>query len=271
VTTRVPKIHWMDYLNYNWMKLDFEKDLHDRNGVNKLFNILISNKEVSLMSNSALLDSGQLLRDFEQDVSTPSEQNHYIETLMKNQVTLSQAVCEGTMFGQSVQKQLTVVQRIFHACFSKYHLGNHVTSQDQVETSSLTTTSQVVTMNFDHKFSGSEALIEMGVRTALRLVFTLIRHSWSEPSLASQICSDVLQTALDVLVSLPALSLADEAKIPIMGLDCLKQVYDFLKSVVVGRFVATPETIQISCELLLLLAFQRGSLKHLLDWIEMSL
>ena len=34
---------------------------------------------------------------------------------------------------------------------------------------------------------------------------------------------------------------------------------------------ATPSARRISCELLLLLACQRGSLKHLLEWIDMAL
>ena len=64
----------------------------------------------------------------------------------------------------------------------------------------------------------------LGVRTGLRLLFTLIRHSWQQPSLADSICTDVLQTAYDVVNNLPPLSLADSSKIPAMGLDCLHQV-----------------------------------------------
>ena len=66
--------------------------------------------------------------------------------------------------------------------------------------------------------------VSSGVRTGLRLLFTLIRHSWNQPSLASSICTEVLETAVDVILGLPPLSLADDSKIPAMGLDCLFQV-----------------------------------------------
>ena len=63
-----------------------------------------------------------------------------------------------------------------------------------------------------------------GVRTGLRLLFSLIKHSWDQPTLASSLCSEVLQTAFDVVSNLPPLSLADDSKMPPMGLDCLMQV-----------------------------------------------
>jgi len=72
----------------------------------------------------------------------------------------------------------------------------------------------------------------LGVRTGLRLLFTLIRHSWTQPSLADSICTDVLQTAYDVVSNLPPLSLADSSKIPAMGLDCLHQVCIFFQLIV---------------------------------------
>ena len=49
------------------------------------------------------------------------------------------------------------------------------------------------------------------------------------------------------------------------------QVCDFLKNTVAINSGANATSRQVSCELLLLLAFQRGSLRHFLDWIEMAL
>lgn len=49
------------------------------------------------------------------------------------------------------------------------------------------------------------------------------------------------------------------------------QVSKFLQSVIILDSGASCEARQISCELQLLIAYQRGSLKHLLDWINMSL
>ena len=50
-----------------------------------------------------------------------------------------------------------------------------------------------------------------------------------------------------------------------------EQVSKFLQSVILLDSGANAMTRQIACELLLLLAYQRGSLKYLLDWINMAL
>lgn len=50
----------------------------------------------------------------------------------------------------------------------------------------------------DHIRCGADALIEMGVRTGLSLVFSLIRESWTRPGSSSSLCNEVLKTAIEV-------------------------------------------------------------------------
>lgn len=56
-----------------------------------------------------------------------------------------------------------------------------------------------------------------------------------------------------------------------MGLDCLAQVTTFLKGVTMPNSGADILGRRLASELLLGLASQRGSLRYLLDWIEMAL
>lgn len=116
----------------------------------------------------------------------------------------------------------------------------------------------------------------MGVRTGLSLLFSLLQQNWRYAASIhpeSVLCNDVLNTASSVLTSLPPLSLANENKIPSVGLDCLAQVADFLKktSVSSGNGGADPIGRRLALELLLGLAMQRGSLKFLLEWVEVAL
>ena len=66
----------------------------------------------------------------------------------------------------------------------------------------------------------------MGVKTGLSLLFSLLRQNWmfSEQLGGSNLCTDVLQTALEVLSSMPPLSLVNQNKLPTLGLNTLNQV-----------------------------------------------
>ena len=80
------KLQWMDYLNHNWLKEDVIRSLYDRKEIKKLYNILIQNKEVSFVTNSALLDQEMHLSHFEKNFPSFDEQKHYIDALLTNQV-----------------------------------------------------------------------------------------------------------------------------------------------------------------------------------------
>lgn len=59
------------------------------------------------------------------------------------------------------------------------------------------------------------------------------------------ICRDILQTAADVVWNLPAMSLADDSKIPPLGASSLQQVSKFLKNVVKQESGADIESMSI--------------------------
>lgn len=85
------------------------------------------------------------------------------------------------------------------------------------------------------------------------------------------LCNDVIHSAIEVVSSLPPLSLANESKIPPVGLDCLSQVTTFLKGVTISNSGVDILGRRLASELLLGLAAQRGSLRYLFEWIEMAL
>ena len=117
--------------------------------------------------------------------------------------------------------------------------------------------------------SGSDALMEMGVKTGLSFIFSLLRQSWTNEGV--NLCNDVLQTALSVVCSLPPLSLANETRLPALGLNALDQVSGFLKSMSMPHSGADTHGKHLASELVLALAAQRGSLRYLLEWIQMAM
>ncbi|KAM6980533.1 putative E3 ubiquitin-protein ligase HERC1 [Aplochiton taeniatus] len=271
------KLKWLEHLNSSWITEDSES-IATRDGVSVLYSKLLTNKEVVLLPQQVLCLKGPQLPDFERESLSSDEQEHYLDALLSSQLALAKMVCSDSPFAAALRKRLLVLQRIFYALSNKYHdKGKVKQQQHSPENNSGSTDLHSVS---ERPRSSTDALIEMGVRTGLSLLFALLRQSWMLPPPPSaggshggsiNLCNDVIHTAIDVVSSLPPLSLANESKIPPMGLDCLAQVTTFLKGVTMPNSGADILGRRLASELLLGLAAQRGSLRYLLEWIEMAL
>ncbi|XP_006511166.1 probable E3 ubiquitin-protein ligase HERC1 isoform X1 [Mus musculus] len=272
MATMVPpvKLKWLEHLNSSWITEDSES-IATREGVTVLYSKLISNKEVVPLPQQVLCLKGPQLPDFERESLSSDEQDHYLDALLSSQLALAKMVCSDSPFAGALRKRLLVLQRVFYALSNKYHDKGKV-KQQQHSPESSSGSADVHSVS-ERPRSSTDALIEMGVRTGLSLLFALLRQSWmmpvSGPGLS--LCNDVIHTAIEVVSSLPPLSLANESKIPPMGLDCLSQVTTFLKGVTIPNSGADTLGRRLASELLLGLAAQRGSLRYLLEWIEMAL
>uniref|UniRef100_A0A667Y6L3 HECT-type E3 ubiquitin transferase n=1 Tax=Myripristis murdjan TaxID=586833 RepID=A0A667Y6L3_9TELE len=271
------KLKWLEHLNSSWITEDSES-IATREGVSVLYSKLLANKEVVLLPQQVLCLKGPQLPDFERESLSSDEQEHYLDALLNSQLALAKMVCSDSPFAAALRKRLLVLQRIFYALSNKYHdKGKVKQQQHSPENNSGSADLHSVS---ERPRSSTDALIEMGVRTGLSLLFALLRQSWMMPPLPNpgggsegniNLCNDVIHTAIDVVSSLPPLSLANESKIPSMGLDCLAQVTTFLKGVTMPNSGADILGRRLASELLLGLASQRGSLRYLLEWIEMAL
>ena len=212
-----------------------------------------------------------MLSDFESDPPSMEEQGHYLNGLLTSQLGLARTICSNSSFAVVLQKRLTVLQRIFYAVANKYH--------DREKAHSLRREQEAVGVEEENRpsreahRSGSDALIEMGVKTGLSLVFSLLLQNWNLSKQTGHVglCDDVLNTALQVVCTLPPLSLANESKLPPLGLSTMSQVTKFLKGVTTPQSGADAPGKRLASELVLALAAQRGSLRYLLEWIEMAL
>uniref|UniRef100_A0A3B5B645 HECT and RLD domain containing E3 ubiquitin protein ligase family member 1 n=1 Tax=Stegastes partitus TaxID=144197 RepID=A0A3B5B645_9TELE len=271
------KLKWLEHLNSSWITEDSES-IATREGVSVLYSKLLANKEVVLLPQQVLCLKGPQLPDFERESLSSDEQEHYLDALLGSQLALAKMVCSDSPFAAALRKRVLVLQRIFYALSNKYHdKGKVKQQQHSPENNSGSADLHSVS---ERPRSSTDALIEMGVRTGLSLLFALLRQSWmmppppgpgGSPGGSINLCNDVIHTAIDVVSSLPPLSLANESKIPPMGLDCLAQVTTFLKGVTMPNSGADILGRRLASELLLGLASQRGSLRYLLEWIEMAL
>ncbi|XP_063955724.1 probable E3 ubiquitin-protein ligase HERC1 isoform X1 [Lytechinus pictus] len=270
MTANLPvKLKWMEHMNASWVAEDWAR-IASRDGVMELYSRLITNKEIIGAPRHTLHLQGPQLPDFERELPSTEEQEHFLELLLGTQLGLARSVCTDSPFSTTLRKRLLVLRRIFHSVSSKYHDCEKVKQQQKLQQAQSRTVEEKSCGQWAR--FGTDALIEMGVRTSLTLLFALLRQNWMQPPStgAPHLCNDVLLTAKDVVISLPPLSLANESKIPPLGTECLKQVTSFLKSVTMPTSGADLMGKRVACELVLGLASQRGSLQHLLDWVEMA-
>ncbi|KAM8872529.1 putative E3 ubiquitin-protein ligase HERC1 isoform 2-T2 [Synchiropus picturatus] len=272
-------LKWQEHFNSAWAAEDSIQTA-TRNGAAALYNKLLQNKEVVTMAQPVHELVGPRLPDFECESCSSAEKEDYLSALLRSQRWLTHRMLMQTSFTLGLHQRLVVFQRIFYALHNKYHDKVQLPSQftdTETDSGQLELVSEPCLPGGVSKVkSGTDVLIEMGVRTGLSLLFSLLRQNWRYAESMhpdSLLCNDVLATASSVLASLPPLSLANENKIPSVGLDCLTQVADFLKktSVTSGCGSADLDGRRLALELLLGLAMQRGSLKFLLEWVEVSL
>uniref|UniRef100_A0A8C2HR54 E3 ubiquitin-protein ligase HERC1 n=1 Tax=Cyprinus carpio TaxID=7962 RepID=A0A8C2HR54_CYPCA len=272
-------LKWQEHLNSSWAAEDSVQTA-TRHGAAALYAKLVYNKEVVGLAQPVQDLMGPRLPDFQYESSAEEEKEEYLSALLHSQRCLAHRMLARTPFALSLHHRLVILQRVFYALHSKYHDRFRAPLPPQPSSSSaeggaLESVSEPWPTGSSRSKSGTDVLIEMGVRTGLSLLFALLRQSWQRGCLENPpdvaLCNEVLATASSVLAALPPLSLANENKIPTVGLDCLTQVGDFLKKTAVSGSGADQAGRKLSLELLLSLALQRGSLRFLLEWVEVAL
>ncbi|KAF7670462.1 hypothetical protein LDENG_00124780 [Lucifuga dentata] len=274
-------LKWQEHFNSSWAAEDTVKTA-TRHGAAALYSKLLHNKEAVTLAQPIQELIGPRLPDYQYESCASEEKEEYLSALLHSQRWLAHRMLTQTSYTSSLHHRLVILQRIYYALHTKYHDKFRVQLSSQstdtgTECGQLELASKpCLSVGASKAKSGTDVLIEMGVRTGLSLLFSLLQQNWRYAASMhpeSVLCNDVLATASSVLAALPPLSLANENKIPSVGLDCLAQVADFLKktSVSSGSGGADPTGRRLALELLLGLAMQRGSLKFLLEWVEVAL
>jgi len=139
---------------------------------------------------------------------------------------------------------------------------------------------------------GPTVLIETGVKTGLTVIFTLLKQSWSQmawqqglyefltrtPDLNIPLSlvvpppislpNEVLQSVLDILLTMPPLSLSKPKALSEFTLTCINECVQFLDTVVSPTSNVDREGRRLAWEVLLMVSLQHGSLVELLQWVD---
>lgn len=261
-----------EHLHSSWVSEDCE-GIASQSGLDGLFERLVSHKEVNLLPQQAISLKGPTLTDYDQEPTTVEEQEHLINALLGHQRNLAKTVSNLSRFSKVLQKRLIILQRVYQAVSCKHHV-RQICSEDSPLNTSVTGKSEDDKNNLGLGMpQGNDALLELGVKTGINILFSLLRQNWVLAKQTGQFsfCNDIIQTALSVVENFPPLSLSNETKLTPLGVDSLNQINVFLQQAASPHSEADLTGQRLAAELMIALAAQRGSLRYVLGWIEMSM
>ena len=146
------------------------------------------------------------------------------------------------------------------------------------------------------KKSGNEVLVEMGVKTGLSVVFSLLKQAWAQLAWQKQLeltlqqsgavvpfssssgvvpvislPNEVLKSILDILKGIAPLSLSNKRALSSLSETCLSQSREFLEWIVRPDSCVDNEGKRLAMEIMLSVTLQYGDLVSLLEWVSKML
>ncbi|XP_019851476.1 PREDICTED: E3 ubiquitin-protein ligase HERC2-like [Amphimedon queenslandica] len=196
--------------------------------------------------------------------------------VISEQEDLNNEVALTSLSINRLNKRVRVMERVFTALSNR----NSVTVQDDKEVVPMAVSSvkqeskAPATSSKNNQGTGTEGLARLGAKTALSFAFAFLRRAWRSGE-DKDLCSEVLQQALDILYEVPVPSLFNSSDISNVWLETVDQCMSFLKSVCCGfqkeEQLIPLEDRQKALSLLTELALQRGTLDCILDCILLLL
>ncbi|XP_074033510.1 probable E3 ubiquitin-protein ligase HERC1 isoform X2 [Leptinotarsa decemlineata] len=263
------ELEWVDHTNSIWALKNCD-NIAIRDLVQSMYEVLLQTKEVRLIPTTvSSYNDIQVIPSFQNEPPSVNDLNHYIITLLTSQLQLAKEVCSSTQFSLMLKQRLLILKRIYYALLKKYHDKEKAEPQP-AEASTSTPTVPIVPRDIT---TGSQALLEVGIKTGLSLLFSLLQQNWQVSGILGipSLCNSVLETTVDLIQKLPPLCLSNDSQLTSLGTNSLEQVCNFLKNAVLHDNSADEKGKLLACEILLGLSLQRGSLRYLLDWIDMVL
>lgn len=197
------------------------------------------------------------------------------------------------------ERRLGVWKRVLGACEAYSYSDGNIRRALQAQTSEQdrgekelneTETIEIIPTE---KLTGNEVLVEIGVKSTLSLMFTLLRQAWQQLAWQKQLeqtlvtstltvstpfraptinlPNEVLRSTLGILKAIPPLSFSNQRSISKLGVDCLKQSTEFLLWILSPESLVDAEGKQLAVETTLSIALQYGTLSSLLQWVDRML
>ncbi|CAM1314857.1 Uncharacterised protein at_DN1722, partial [Pycnogonum litorale] len=201
-----------------------------------------------------------------------------LKSLLHEQWQLCTEVAGNTLTAERIKQRLIISARYFVALSRK-----DCKNVESAKSKSTDVRFNRESFKLQYKCSSRPAdkathgLARVGCRAALSFAFAFMTRSWKSGE-DVELCSDLLKESLDALRSLPEATLFDESSVSGIWLEMVDRTAHFLHSVVTrdgnvetGTCAVPVADQHLALCLLLELAIQHGSLKHLLKAILLLL
>ena len=281
--------------NPEWMRLDFSKIFNDSRLEELVSSMLRHNEVYFTPTADKTAPSNYEFPDFGANRLRRVAQDHVCEELA---YFTRRALAPVTDLPSLIlmERRAGVWKRVLGACEAySYSDGNirralqaQTSEQDRGEKEESET--EGIEIMSTEKMTGNEVLVEVGVKSALAVMFTLLRQAWgqlawqkqlertlvtsnlaiSSPFRAPAISlpNEVLRSVLEILKAIPPLSFSNQRSLSKLGVECLKQSSDFLLWVLSPDSLVDSEGKRLAAETTLSLTLQYGTLSSLLQWVE---
>ena len=283
--------------NPRWVSCDLAQ-IFDSHALERLLEDITSQNEVKFMEERSVLKPFDF-PDFSANRLSHVAMVHIARSLSQNLAMAVSSVSEIPAV-MLMKRQSLVWRRVVKACeqhiYSEGSLKRALAALQGPEREGESndvkkhadTTEQV---DSPEKRTGNDILVELGVKTGLTVVFSLLKQSWAQlswqrlieqqlsvtsnllpPSLPHpNLPNEVLRSVLTVLKGIPPLSLSNVKSLNKLSVCCLEQSTEFLHSLVQADSFVDQEGKRLACEILLSLVLQQGTLNAVLVWVERML
>ena len=288
------EIQAKDGENPEWVSVDFSK-MFDGNELQGLINSMLQNGEVFFSSTVDRTTPASFeFPDFGANRLCKAAQNHLCDELAYyTRRTVSTVSDMPSVL--LIERRAGVWKRVLVACEGHcYSEGNlrkalqaQASEQDpkENETEDLETSAE--------RKSSNEVLLEIGVKSALRMMFTLLQQAWGQLAWQRQLektlitssltittpfraptislPNEVLRSVLEILKAIPPLSFSNHCSLSKLSQECLKTSTEFLLWVLSPESLVDAEGKRLAAETVLTLTLHYGVLHSLLEWVDKML
>ena len=281
--------------NIKWLQQDLS-ELFDLKKLQKLVETLISNDELSFTEDTSLPPQYEF-PDFGANRLQPTALKHLcleLSSYLKRAVSPVLEVPSVML----LQRMGLVWERVMKAYGSEFYTRTNIQrvitaqqKEEQISSESAEVSGvSELTKASSEKKSGNEMLIEMGVKTGLSVVFSLLKQAWAQLAWQKQLeltlqqssatlravpvislPNEVLKSILDIMKGLPPLSLSNKRTLSSLSTACLSQSCEFLEWIVKPDSLVDSEGKRLATEIMLSITLQYGDLVSLLEWVSQML
>lgn len=285
--------------NSKWLQRDLS-ELFDLNKLQKLVETLISNDELVFTEDTSVPPQYEF-PDFGANRLQPTalrliclELSSYLKRAVSPMLEIPSVML--------LQRMGLVWERVLRAYssenYTRTNIRRVITALQKEEQISLESAEvhgvKELTKASSEKKSGNEMLVEVGVKTGLSVVFSLLKQTWAQlawqkqleqlltvqqsgdvvpfPTLrAVSLPNEVLKSILDIMKGIPPLSLSNKRTLSSLSNACLSQSCEFLEWIVKPDSFVDSEGKRLAAEIMLSITLQYGDLVSLLEWVSNTL